>query len=185
MTESVHTVPAMPAARPPGCPFDPPAELLQAREHGPISRFPFPDGHQGRLITGYDLVRSVLADPRFSARKELMRHHPLIDYGDIEVPPAPPGEFLLMDEPRHGRYRKPLIGKFTVRRMRALTERVEQITADHLDAMEKAGPPVDLVTAFAKPVPAIVICWGCRTRTGASSRSTSTSSSAERSATRS
>ncbi|GAA2857294.1 cytochrome P450 [Streptosporangium fragile] len=158
MTESLHTVTTMPTARQPGCPFDPPAELIQAREHGPISRFPFPDGHQGWLITGYDLVRSVLADPRFSSRKELMRHHPLVDYGEIEVPPAPPGEFLLMDEPQHSRYRKPLVGRFTVRRMRLLTERVEQITAEHLDAMEKAGPPVDLVTAFAKPIPSIVIC---------------------------
>ena len=76
----------------------------------------------------------------------------------MEVPPAPPGEFLLMDEPQHGRYRKPLVGKFTVRRMRLLTERVEQITVDHLDAMQQAGPPADLVTAFAKPIPAIMIC---------------------------
>ncbi|MBT2225201.1 cytochrome P450 [Nonomuraea sp. NEAU-A123] len=153
-----HTVTTMPTARKPGCPFDPPAELIDAREHSPISRFPFPDGHQGWLVTGYDLVRSVLADSRFSSRKELMRHHPSIDYGDIEVPPAPPGEFLLMDEPQHGRYRKPLVGKFTVRRMRLLTERVEQVTAEHLDAMEKAGPSADLVTAFAKPIPAVIIC---------------------------
>jgi cytochrome P450 len=159
MGESLHTVTTLPAQRRPGCPFDPPAELSDARRHGPISRYPFPDGHQGWLITGYDLVRSVLADSRFSSRKEFMRHHPLIDYGDlIEVPPASPGEFLLTDEPEHSRYRKPLVGKFTVRRMRLLTERVEQITADHLDAMEKAGPPADLVTAFAKPIPAIMIC---------------------------
>ncbi|MFD8533450.1 cytochrome P450 [Streptosporangium canum] len=153
-----HTVTTLPTARQPGCPFDPPKELIDAREHGPISRLPFPDGHQGRLIAGYDLVRSVLADPRFSSRRELMRHHPLVDLGEIEVPPAPPGEFLLMDEPQHGRYRKPLVGRFTVRRMRLLTERVEQITAEHLDAMEKAGPTADLVTAFAKPIPSIVIC---------------------------
>ncbi|MEV5888167.1 cytochrome P450 [Nonomuraea fuscirosea] len=158
MSETVHTVSALPTARPPGCPFDPPKELLQAHEHGPISRYPFPGGHEGWLVTGYDLVRSVLADPRFSSRKELMRHHPLIDYGDIEVPPAPPGEFLLMDEPQHSRYRKPLVGRFTVRRMRLLTERVEQVTAAHLDAMEQAGPPTDLVTAFAKPIPAVIIC---------------------------
>ncbi|MFI6797009.1 cytochrome P450 [Streptosporangium canum] len=153
-----HTVTTLPTARQPGCPFDPPKELIEAREHGPISSFPFPDGHQGWLITGYDLVRSVLADSRFSSRRELMRHHPLVDLGEIEVPPAPPGEFLLMDEPQHGRYRKPLVGKFTVRRMRLLTERVEQVTAEHLDAMEKAGPSVDLVTAFAKPIPSIIIC---------------------------
>ncbi|GAA2395929.1 cytochrome P450 [Nonomuraea africana] len=158
MNDFVHTLTAMPTARQSGCPFDPPKELIETREHGPISRFPFPSGHQGWLVTGYDLVREVLADSRFSSRKELMLQHPLIDYGDIEVPPAPPGEFLLMDEPQHSRYRKPLVGKFTVRRMRLLTERVEQVTAEHLDAMEKAGPTADLVTAFAKPIPAIVIC---------------------------
>jgi cytochrome P450 len=152
MSESLHTVPTLPTARQPGCPFDPPAELLDARRHGPISRCTHPGGKPGWLITGYDLVRSVLADPRFSSRKELL------NVVDFELPPAPPGEFLLMDEPQHGRYRKLLAGKFTVRRMRLLTERVEQITAACLDAMEQAGPPADLVTSFAKPIPAIVIC---------------------------
>ncbi|MEU8547177.1 cytochrome P450 [Streptomyces roseoverticillatus] len=152
MSEPLHTVTTLPTARQPGCPFDPPAELIDAHRHGPISRYTHPGGKPGWLITGYDLVRSVLADPRFSARKELL------NVVDFEVPPAPPGEFLLMDDPQHGRYRKPLVGKFTVRRMRQLTERVEQITANCLDAMEKAGPPADLVTAFAKPIPAIIIC---------------------------
>ena len=152
-----HTLTTLPAAREPGCPFDPPRELIEAREHGPISPYTFPGGKPGWLVTGYDLVRSVLADPRFSSRKELMLH-PTIDFGDVEIPPAPPGEFLLMDEPQHGRYRKPLASRFTARRMRLLTERVEQITAEHLDAMAEAGPPTDLVTAFAKPIPAIMIC---------------------------
>jgi cytochrome P450 len=152
MGESLHTVTTMPTARRSGCPFDPPAELIDARRHGPISRFTHPGGKPGWLITGYDLVRSVLADPRFSSRKELL------NVVDFEVPPAPPGEFLLMDDPQHRRYRKPLAGKFTVRRMRLLTERVEQITAECLDAMQKAGPPTDLVTAFSKPIPAIIIC---------------------------
>ncbi|WP_225101119.1 cytochrome P450 [Streptomyces sp. CoH27] len=152
MGDSLHTVTTLPTARQSGCPFDPPTELIDARRHGPISRYTHPGGRPGWLITGYDLVRSVLADSRFSSRKELL------NVGDFEVPPAPPGEFLLMDEPQHMRYRKPLMGKFTVRRMRQLTERIEQITTECLDAMEKAGPPADLVTAFAKPIPAIIIC---------------------------
>ncbi|MFI6422045.1 cytochrome P450 [Streptomyces sp. NPDC050842] len=149
---TVHTVTTLPTERPTGCPFDPPAELVDARRHGPISRYTHPGGKEGWLITGYDLVRSVLADPRFSSRKDLL------NVVDFEIPPAPPGEFLLMDDPDHSRYRKPLVGKFTARRMRLLTERVEQITADCLDAMEETGPDVDLVTAFAKPIPTIVIC---------------------------
>ncbi|MFB6985030.1 MULTISPECIES: cytochrome P450 [unclassified Streptomyces] len=152
MSESLHTVTTLPAERRPGCPFDPPAELIDARRHGPISRYTHPGGKPGWLITGYDLVRSVLADSRFSSRKELL------NVVDFEIPPAPPGEFLLMDEPQHGRYRKPLVGKFTARRMRVLTERIEQITTDCLDAMERTGPPTDLVTAFAKPIPTIIIC---------------------------
>ncbi|MGW6989608.1 cytochrome P450 [Streptomyces sp. NPDC054946] len=152
MSESLHTVESLPAERPSGCPFDPPTELIDAHRHGPISRYVHPGGVPGWLITGYDLVRSVLADPRFSSRKELM------NVVDFELPPAPPGEFLLMDDPQHSRYRKPLVGKFTVRRMRMLTERIEQITTDCLDAMEQAGPSADLVTAFAKPIPTIVIC---------------------------
>ncbi|MFI6485536.1 cytochrome P450 [Nonomuraea sp. NPDC050663] len=152
MSESVHTVAAMPTERRPGCPFDPPEALMEARERGPISRITHLGGSAGWLVTGYDMVRSVLADPRFSNRKELM------NFGDFEIPPAAPGEFLLMDDPQHSRYRKPLVGRFTVRRMRLLTERVEQVTAECLDAMEKAGPGVDLVAAFARPIPAIIIC---------------------------
>ncbi|MGA5421030.1 cytochrome P450 [Streptomyces lavendulocolor] len=152
MSEPPHTVTALPAQRRPGCPFDPPAELTEARRHAPISRYTHPGGKPGWLITGYDLVRSVLADPRFSSRKDLL------NVVDFALPPAPPGEFLLMDEPRHGRYRKPLVSRFTARRMRLLTERIEQITTACLDAMEQAGPPADLVTAFAKPIPTIVIC---------------------------
>ncbi|MFC8290397.1 cytochrome P450 [Streptomyces sp. NPDC057242] len=152
MSASLHTVTTLPTERRAACPFDPPAELTEARRHGPVSRFTHPGGKPGLLITGYDTVRAVLADARFSSRKELM------NVVDFALPPAPPGEFLLMDEPEHSRYRKPLVGRFTVRRMRMLTERIERITADCLDAMQETGPPADLVTAFAKPLPTIVIC---------------------------
>ncbi len=157
MGEAVHAVETMILERRPGCPFDPPAELIEARRHGPISRFTFPGGIPAWVVTGYDLITSVLADARFSARKELMLDLAR-DITGWEPPPASPAEFVFMDEPQHGRYRKPLVSRFTPRRIRQLTERVEKITADCLDAMEKAGPPVDLLTAFAKPIPTIMIC---------------------------
>ncbi|WP_433508644.1 cytochrome P450 [Nonomuraea sp. CA-143628] len=141
--------------RPAGCPFDPPEEL---RRRQPLSRLAFPDGHMGWLVTSHALVRAVLADPRFSSRHELMRS-PLPAASTMEhPPPAPPGMFIGMDPPEHTRYRGLLTAKFTVRRMRLLTERVEQITAELLDAMERQGPPVDLVTAYAQPIPALMIC---------------------------
>jgi cytochrome P450 len=63
-----------------------------------------------------------------------------------------------MDPPEHTRYRRMLSGYFTVRRMRELAPRMEQIVSEHLDAMECTGPPADLVPAFARPIPSLVIC---------------------------
>ncbi len=151
MTET----PALPTERPTGCPFDPPAEL---RERPALSRLTYPDGHLGWLGTTRDVARAVLADPRFSIRYEL-QHLPMPGIaGAGPLPPAQPGDFTGMDAPEHTRYRRLLVGQFTVRRMRQLTERVEQVTAEHLDEMARIGWPADLVTAFAQPVPTMMIC---------------------------
>ncbi|MFI6040849.1 cytochrome P450 [Nocardia sp. NPDC051321] len=155
MTEPLTTAVSLPTTRPAGCPFDPPAGLARIRERNPLTRMVFPDGHRGWLATGHATVRAILADPRFSVRPELT-HSALADLG--QLPPAPPGAFLNLDAPEHTRYRKFLAAKFTVRRMRLLTERVARISTEYLDAMARAGGPVDLVTAFARPVPALMIC---------------------------
>jgi hypothetical protein len=46
------------------------------QEKCPVARMDFPDGHQGWLVTSYPEVRSLLADPEFSARQELHHHAP-------------------------------------------------------------------------------------------------------------
>ncbi|MEU2396250.1 cytochrome P450 [Streptomyces sp. NPDC007369] len=148
---------ALPTARPDGCPFDPPRELAALRAGHPVSRMTYPDGHEGWLVTGYGPVRAVLADPRFSSRYELM-HFPIPGGPEGTLPPAPVGDMTGIDAPEHTRYRRLLAGRFTARRMRLLTERVEEITAEHLEAMAHGGTETDLVTAFAQPVPALVIC---------------------------
>ncbi|MDG4534270.1 cytochrome P450 [Streptomyces sp. AV19] len=157
MTDTPSVLTELPVTRPPGCPFDPPEELTRLRDRQPLSRLVFPDGHEGWLVTSHALVRAVAADTRFSSRHELW-HSPIPGTGDMPQQPAPPGMFIGMDPPGHTRYRRLLTGRFTVRRMRQLTERVEQITAERLNAMERIGPPVDLVEAFAQPIPALTIC---------------------------
>ncbi|MFG3117127.1 cytochrome P450 [Streptomyces sp. NPDC048197] len=160
-TPTVPTAPTspvtdLPLTRPTGCPFDPPAELARLREEQPLRRMRYPDGHEGWLATGHSAVRAILADQRFSSRYELM--HLPIPGAPPSLPPAPVGDLTGIDAPEHTRYRRLLMGKFTVRRMRELTARVEEITAEHLDAMERRGGPLDLVEAFAQPVPALMIC---------------------------
>ncbi|TQM13492.1 cytochrome P450 [Pseudonocardia kunmingensis] len=155
---SVPRITTLPTNRHPDRPFDPPPELAAIRERHPLVRMTYPDGHDGWLATGYDACRAVLADRRFSSRYELM-HLPLaVDGAPAELPPAALGDLTGIDAPEHTRLRRPLVGYFTVRRMQALTERVEEIAAAHLDAMVRGGSQADLVPAFAKPVPALVIC---------------------------
>ncbi|MES9509356.1 cytochrome P450 [Streptomyces sp. NPDC000609] len=154
---TTDALPALPTDRRTGCPFDPPAGLT-ALSDTPMRRLRYADGHVGRLVTGHAAARAVLADPRFSSRYELL-HLPVSMAGmSGELPPAPVGDIIGLDAPEHTRYRRLLTGRFTVRRMRRLTERAEQLTSECLDAMEQAGPTVDLVEAFARPVPALMIC---------------------------
>lgn len=145
-----------------GCPFDPPAALEEMREHTPVQRVRLLDGSTIWMVTGFAPARVVLSDPRFSAD----RLRGIAARSDIPEETrrrllderARAGSFLVMDPPEHTRYRRLLTGQFTVRRMRELTPRVEQIVTDHLDAMLASGTTADLVTAFALPVPSLVIC---------------------------
>ncbi|GAB2948325.1 cytochrome P450 [Micromonospora polyrhachis] len=139
-------------------PFDPPTDLTALRDERPVSRMIYPDGHEGWLVTGYDAARAVLADVRFSSRRELIRSPISLDVPPQRLEPAPPGAMIVTDPPEHTRYRRLLMGQFTVRRMNQLTPRIQQITDDHLAAMRKEGPPADLVRSFALPIPSLVIC---------------------------
>ncbi|MEO3892591.1 cytochrome P450 [Nonomuraea sp. B5E05] len=142
-------------------PFDPPGIFARLRNERPLRPMIFADGHPGWLATGYDVVRAILADGRFSIRRELA-HPPVMmpnsNAQAVFTAPAPPGMFVRMDPPEHTRYRKLLAGEFTVRRMRGLEERIAEATHGCLDDMEKSGPPADLVTALCVPVPALLIC---------------------------
>jgi cytochrome P450 len=139
--------------------FDPPAELAEYRSHEPIRRMRYPDGHIGWLVTSHDLARRMLSDPRFSARSEFKR--PPVRRPGAEPfygAPALPGWLVDMDAPQHTRIRQRLAGQFTARRMRDLRPRIDQVVADLLDSIARRDPPVDLVEAFALPVPSLMIC---------------------------
>ncbi|MFF8370301.1 cytochrome P450 [Streptomyces lydicus] len=155
-----HTTQLAPAPLPTrrSCPFDPPADYRRLREQDPVSRLAFPDGKAGWLLTRHGDVRAFLADDRFSSD----RAQASMPVRGVAIRPVEPeeraGMLITMDPPEHTRYRRMLTRYFTVRRMRALAPRIEQIVSDHLDAMERDGPPVDLVPAFALPIPSLVIC---------------------------
>jgi cytochrome P450 len=143
-------------------PFAPPSAITRLRAGRPVSPLAFPDGHQGWLVTGYEAVRQMMADTRFSSRLDLGVVHVPYDTPGMPVATEPspqiPGLFIAMDPPDHSRLRRKLIGAFTVKRMRALEEHIAEIVERQLDELAAMAPPVDLVKHFALPVPSLVIC---------------------------
>jgi cytochrome P450 len=143
-------------------PFDPPRQISRLREARPVSPMVFPDGHEGWLVTGYDAVRRLLADTRFSSRLDIdVMHMPFETPGmPVATEPSPPipGMFVAMDPPDHSRLRKRLTGAFTVKRMKQLEEHIINVVERQLDEMARLTPPIDLVKEFALPVPSLVIC---------------------------
>ncbi|MFD0206894.1 MULTISPECIES: cytochrome P450 [Saccharothrix] len=139
--------------------FDPAPDLTEVRDTGGVRRVDSPQlGASIWLVTRVEDVRRVYGDP---SRFRISAHHlvpgapPLTDE---ELASVRPGNLLAFDPPEHTRLRRLLAPEFTVRRMRRLEPRIHEIVDAHLDAIERKGPPADLVAEFALPVPALVIC---------------------------
>ncbi|AUA16127.1 cytochrome P450 [Streptomyces sp. SID8382] len=155
VTSRASTPSALPRHR--GCPFDPPSAYTELREEGGASRLAFPDGNVGWLLTRHEDVSQLLADDRFSSDRR-RTSSPVHSFPVRPDDRRMLGSFIGMDPPEHTRYRRLLSKWFTARGMRGLQPRIEEIVEDHLAAMERAGPPADLVTSFAQPIPSLVIC---------------------------
>ncbi|NIY62980.1 cytochrome P450 [Streptomyces malaysiensis] len=155
VTSRASTPSALPRHR--DCPFDPPSAYMELREEGGASRLAFPDGNVGWLLTRHEDVSQLLADDRFSSDRR-RTSSPVHSFPVRPDDRRMLGSFIGMDPPEHTRYRRLLSKWFTARGMRGLQPRIEEIVEDHLAAMERAGPPADLVTSFAQPIPSLVIC---------------------------
>jgi cytochrome P450 len=151
MTSTVET-PEFPAPRADRCPFDPPPAMQALREETPLARVRLWDGSTPWLVTRFAEQKALLADKRVSA--------------DVTRPgypsPAPIKggsiSFILMDDPEHARLRRMVTAPFAIKRVEAMRAGVQQIVDDLIDEMLAGPNPVDLVEAFALPVPSLVIC---------------------------
>ncbi|WP_018333870.1 cytochrome P450 [Actinomycetospora chiangmaiensis] len=134
--------------------FDPPAAISALRDRPGLERVHDSLGREAWLVTRYDDARAVLGDAtRFSNERV-----PVIPMPGVDPVRMRAGQLLALDPPDHTRLRRLLTGEFTVKRIRRLQPRLQEIVDEHLDAMAAAGPPADLVTDFALPIPSLVIC---------------------------
>lgn len=138
------------------CPYHPPTAYDALREAHPLSRVSLFDGRNVWVVTGHGTARELLTDPRLSSD----RTRPAF--------PMPTERFaqsrnrrvalLGLDDPAHHTQRRMLVPSFTLKRTAALRPRIQETVDRLLDAVERQGPPTELVSAFALPVPSMVIC---------------------------
>jgi cytochrome P450 len=139
------------------CPFQGDASVT---EPGPVTKVTLPkSGQEVWAVSRHADIRSVLTDPAFSSNRA-NPNFPLPSGRRIQ---RKKGAFkptlLMLDPPEHGPARRAVLGEFTVKRLASLRTRIQEIVDEHLDAM-LASPDrtADLVSAFALPVPSLVIC---------------------------
>ncbi|MFB7425346.1 MULTISPECIES: cytochrome P450 [Streptomyces] len=154
MTTTEEAV-AFPQSR--SCPYHPPAAYDPLRHDRPLSRVTLWDGREVWFVTGHHTARALLADQRLSTDST----HP-----DFPIPTERTralrsrrrAALLGWDDPEHNVQRRMLIPSFSLKRTDAMRPRIQATVDRLLDAMEAAGPTAELVSAFALPVPSIVIC---------------------------
>ncbi|RZL66173.1 MAG: cytochrome P450 [Variovorax sp.] len=136
--------------------FELPAEYNAARGQCPVVPVRLWNDQRAWLLTRHADFQSVLLDPRFSG-EFAHEDFPTVTEARRGIDKAEKA-FVGMDNPRHDHYRRMLMKEFTTRRMQALRPKIEAITEQLLDDIEKKGPPVDLVSALAVEMPALVMC---------------------------
>ncbi len=117
-----------------------------------VERLSLPDGTSAWLVTGYEEARQALSDPRMSKvlKAEELGLTPELANAMLRM-------MMFLDPPDHTRLRRLISAAFTPRRVESMRPRIEQITAELLDAIA-AHDTVDLIETFAYPLPLQVIC---------------------------
>jgi cytochrome P450 len=139
---------------------DPFPVFAEVRELGAVHEVTLADGHRAWLVVRYDEARAALNDPRLS--KDM--HAALATGADLVAEGLPGPAFarhmLSVDPPDHTRLRRLVSAAFSPRRVEGMRPRVQTIVDNLLDELALQGPDsrVDLVAAFAFPLPFTVIC---------------------------
>lgn len=132
--------------------------LAWLREHDPVHEFRFPVGDvRTWIVTRYDDVRTVLADPHYSVEGGTWGSAEFREAGLVSAA----GTILergiaVVDEPQHTRLRKLAMGAFTTRQVEQWRPTVHDLVRRTLDACALRGS-FDIMDDYAGEVSAGVL----------------------------
>ncbi|WP_157248125.1 cytochrome P450 [Nonomuraea typhae] len=130
-----------------------PDVIRQLREMGPVHRVNAPGVATSWIITGHAATTAALGDAALVSETEITAGFRL--QGDLEH--RGEQDLVTIDGAEHARLRR-LVGQhLTPRRMETLRPRIQRACDELLDALP-VDEPVDLVAAFARPLPIVVLC---------------------------
>ncbi|WP_328675199.1 cytochrome P450 family protein [Streptomyces sp. NBC_00343] len=145
---------------------DPVGAFGRLREQAPLVRIGFPGGPPVWLITRSEEFKAAWSDPRLVTNVSNVpgQEGPSIAdqaLASLDVPDELLRYFtsnlMLQDGPVHSRLRRLVAPAFSVRRIKALRPRIEEVSARLLDAFAKKGSG-DLLREYATPLTGAVIC---------------------------
>ena len=130
-------------------------------DDGPVTRIVMPSGAPAWLVTGFADVRRAYTDLRLVRTASPVHGH--IEQVAPELAPAMVNHMLRFEGDDHARLRRMIAAAFTRHQVDTLTPRIQRIADDLLDAIEtdvqaSGNAEVNLIPAFAYPLPMTVIC---------------------------
>jgi cytochrome P450 len=138
--------------------LEPPAEWERLRAECPVSTVRLASGDEALLVTRYDDVRGLLADPRFTRNLSQPDAARIADSATGGVFNEAGGTADITSGPGHARWRRLMSRSFTARRVNAMRPRLDELAHGLIDEMVAGGSPADLTAALGFPLPVFVIC---------------------------
>ncbi|MCI3245761.1 MULTISPECIES: cytochrome P450 [Streptomyces] len=156
VTGASESLPEYPLPRAAECPLAPAPAAQELRAGKPITKVRIWNGSTPWLITRHADQRALLPDPRVSD-DDLDPGFPYVNAHRAEIAPVTPRLITNTDAPEHTRLRRTVNGPFVVRRIETMRAPIQKIVDDLIDDMLAGPNPIDLLKAFAFPLPSLVI----------------------------